>query len=240
VPHNNVSFSRDVSEPRVLNLGSQIVAIRKDFTQQVNACIYPTHLLKMTEANSAINWTLRCAEFLDAQAANMSLKAQVHIIETTPFCLLLGQPLQIQVLPTLNVNAVCVPAKLLLSPANDQASMLVHSNITKDMTPALLPLSIPTKPSPHDATLSSSNRDPFYGHEAAKLCACFISHLFTYLGVPHLPLPSSPTPTPRLDHFIATVFWTHGDYQKYTQQCIPPSGIRWSFLEPLLHACFRL
>jgi hypothetical protein len=79
-----MSFSGDISELRVLNLGSQIITIRKDFAQQVNACIYLTHLLKMTGANSTINWTLRCAEFLGAQAANVSLKAQVHVIETAP------------------------------------------------------------------------------------------------------------------------------------------------------------
>jgi hypothetical protein len=193
----------------------------------------------MTGANSTINWTLRCAEFLGAQAADMSLKTQVHVIETAHFRLLLGRPLQVQVPPTLNVNAACVPAKLLLPPANDQASTLVHNNVAKDMTPALPPLAIPTKPGPHDATSSSSDRDPFYGHETAKLHAHFVSHLFAYLDVPHSPPPSSRTPTPRLDHFIATGFWTHGDDQKYTRRCIPPSGIGWSFVEPPLHTCFR-
>jgi hypothetical protein len=84
MPHNDVSFSGDVSKLRVLDSGSQIIAIRKDFTQQVNVCIYLTHLLEMTGANSTINWTLRCAEFLGAQATNVSLKAQAHVIETMP------------------------------------------------------------------------------------------------------------------------------------------------------------
>jgi hypothetical protein len=83
MPHNDVLFSGDISELRVLNLGSQIIAIRKDFAQQVNVHIDLTHLLKMTGANSTINWTLRCAEFLGVQATKVSLKAQVHIIETT-------------------------------------------------------------------------------------------------------------------------------------------------------------
>jgi hypothetical protein len=118
--------------------------------------------------------------------------------------------------------------------------MLIHNNIMKDMMPALLPLAIPTKPSPHDTTSSSSNRVLFYGHEVAKLCAHFVSHLFTYPDVPHSPPPSSPTPTPRMDHFIATAFWTHGDHQKYMWWYIPPSGIGWSFVEPPLYTCLQL
>jgi hypothetical protein len=69
----------------------------------------------------------------------VSLKVQAHVIETAPFRLLFRRPLK--VLPTLNVNATHVPAKLLLPPANHQASTLAYNDVTKKVRP--VPASLP-------------------------------------------------------------------------------------------------
>jgi hypothetical protein len=87
----------------------------------------------------------------------------------------------------------------------------------------------------HGPMPSFSSSNLYHGCEqTTKLCAHFISHLFTCLDVP---LPSS-TQTPMLAYFIAMALWTHGNHQEHMQQCIPPSSIGWSAVEPLLSSPF--
>ncbi|TFY74863.1 hypothetical protein EWM64_g9149, partial [Hericium alpestre] len=67
---------------------------------------------------------------------------------------------------------------------------------------------ISRQPTAHNtASSASSTTDPFHGHEhVARLCARFVSHLFACpetQSVPPALSTSPPTPTPRLDHFIA-------------------------------------
>ena len=54
----------------------------------------------MEGANSATNWTLGCAEHLTMQVGNVSFTLHAHVVEHTPFHLLLGRPFQ-QLLCTL-------------------------------------------------------------------------------------------------------------------------------------------
>jgi hypothetical protein len=76
----------------VLDPGSQIVVIRRDLAEEVNARINPNHLVEMEGANGATNWTLGCAENLTMQVGNVPFKIHAHVVEDAPFQLLLGRP----------------------------------------------------------------------------------------------------------------------------------------------------
>ena len=80
--------------PGLLDLGSQIVVIRQDLAQEINARISPRLQIEMEGANGYTNWTLGCAEFLQMQVGDVSFKLHVHVVEHAPFHLLLGRPFQ--------------------------------------------------------------------------------------------------------------------------------------------------
>jgi hypothetical protein len=88
----NVLVGNQVTVPGVLDPGLQIVVIRCDLAEKVNACINPNHLVRMEGANRATNWTLGCAEYLTMQVGNVPFKIHAHIVEDAPFRLLLGWP----------------------------------------------------------------------------------------------------------------------------------------------------
>jgi hypothetical protein len=86
----DVAFSGSITEPAVLNPGSQIVVIRRDLAQEVNAHVNPSRRLEMEGANSTTNWTLGCAKYLNLQVGNVPLRVHAHVVEKAPFHLLLG------------------------------------------------------------------------------------------------------------------------------------------------------
>ena len=79
-------------EPGLLDPGSQIVVIRKDLTQELDARINTGLRIEMEGANSLTNWTLGCAENLPMHIGGVSFKLHAHVIECAPFRLLLGCP----------------------------------------------------------------------------------------------------------------------------------------------------
>jgi hypothetical protein len=60
--------------------------------------INPNLQIQMEGANSATNWTLGCAENLLMQIGDVPFHLHTHVVECTPFCLLLGCPFQHQLL----------------------------------------------------------------------------------------------------------------------------------------------
>jgi len=98
----NVAFGNGSAEPGLLDPGSQIVVIRKDLTQELNAHINAGLQIEMEGANSATNWTLGCAENIPMHIGGVSFKLHAHVVECAPFWLLLGRPFQHQVLCSLD------------------------------------------------------------------------------------------------------------------------------------------
>ena len=94
----DIALSSGITEPSLLDQGSQIVIIRQDLAQEINTQINPTLRIQMEGANSTTNWTLGCAENLPMQVGNIPFHLHAHIIECAPFCLLLGCPFQHQLL----------------------------------------------------------------------------------------------------------------------------------------------
>jgi len=98
----DVAFGNGSAEPGLLDLGSQIVVIRKDLAQELNAHINAGLRIEMEGANSATNWTLGCAENIPMRIGGVSFKLHAHVVERAPFRLLLGRPFQHQVLCSLD------------------------------------------------------------------------------------------------------------------------------------------
>ena len=78
----------------MIDPGSQIVVIRKDLAEEVGAHINLDICLETEGANGATNSTLGCAEHLAMQVGNVPFMLHAHVIEHTPFHLLLGRPFQ--------------------------------------------------------------------------------------------------------------------------------------------------
>jgi hypothetical protein len=104
----DITLSRSISEPTVLNPGLQIIIIWRDLAQEVNMCINSSQHLEMEGANSIMNWTLGCAEYLSIQVRNVPLKVHAHVVEKAPFHLLLGHPFQCTTLCHLKVHIGCL------------------------------------------------------------------------------------------------------------------------------------
>ena len=98
----DVTLGNGSAEPGLLDPGSQIVVIRKDLAQELNAHINAGLRIEMEGANSATNWTLGCAENIPMHIGGVSFKLHAHIVECAPFRLLLGCPFQHQVLCSLD------------------------------------------------------------------------------------------------------------------------------------------
>jgi len=94
----DISFGNGISEPGLLDLGSQIVIIRQDLAQEINTRISPRLRIEMEGANGYTNWTLGCAKFLPMQVGGVPFKLHVHVVEHAPFHLLLGRPFSRQLL----------------------------------------------------------------------------------------------------------------------------------------------
>ena len=60
----DINLGEGISEPGLLDPGSQIVVIRRDLAQEINAHVSPGLWIEMEGANGYTNWTLGCAEFL--------------------------------------------------------------------------------------------------------------------------------------------------------------------------------
>jgi len=98
----DIALGNGSMEPSLLDPGSQIVVIRKDLAQELNACINARLQIEMEGANGSTNWTLGCAENLPMCVGDVTFKVHMHVIKHTPFQLLLGHPFQHQVLCTLD------------------------------------------------------------------------------------------------------------------------------------------
>jgi hypothetical protein len=90
-----------MTEAAVIDPGSQIVAIRKDLADSLAMKPNPDAALEMEAANSATNWTLGCVEYLTLQIGDIPFKVHAHVIEDTPFRVLLSRPFQRVVLSIL-------------------------------------------------------------------------------------------------------------------------------------------
>ena len=90
----DIQIADQVTEAGIVDLGSQIVVIRKDLAQQVGATINTHQQLEMEGANGATNWTLGCAKYLPMHAGGIQVLVHAHVVENAPFCLLLGRPFQ--------------------------------------------------------------------------------------------------------------------------------------------------
>ena len=94
----DIDFSNGVSEPGLLDPGSQIVVIQQDLAKEINAQVSPGLRIEMEGANSHTNWTLGCAESLSMQIGGIPFKLHAHVVERAPFRLLLGRPFTHQLL----------------------------------------------------------------------------------------------------------------------------------------------
>jgi len=90
----DILIGNTLTEAAVLDPGSQIVVIRQDLAQQIDAPINSAWLLEMEGANGATNWTLGCIENLILQIEGVPFKVHAHVVEHAPFRLLLGRPFQ--------------------------------------------------------------------------------------------------------------------------------------------------
>ena len=106
-----------VSEPSVLDSGSQIIVIQKNLALEVGATINADQLLQLEGANGATNWTLGCAEHLPMSLGGIYFTMHAHVVECAPFHLLLGRPFQhallcqLKDLPSGKVEvSICDPA----------------------------------------------------------------------------------------------------------------------------------
>ena len=88
----DVALSNGSMEPALLDSGSQIVVIRKDLAQELNAHINAGLRIEMEGANGSTNWTLGCVEHLPMRVGGVSFNLHAHVIEHAPFRLLLGRP----------------------------------------------------------------------------------------------------------------------------------------------------
>jgi len=77
------------------------------------------HTIEMEGANSAMNWTVECVEFLTMQVGNVPFKVHAHVIENANFSLLFDHPFQqvllchFEDLPEGEVEvSICDPTKI--------------------------------------------------------------------------------------------------------------------------------
>ncbi|KAI9507497.1 hypothetical protein F5148DRAFT_958651, partial [Russula earlei] len=88
----DISVATGISEPGVLDPGSQIVAIRQDLAREIGVRINSTRRIEMEGANGITNWTLGCAEHVPMQVGGVPFKIHAYVVERAPFRLLLGRP----------------------------------------------------------------------------------------------------------------------------------------------------
>ena len=98
----DIALGNGSAELGLLDLGSQIVVIRKDLAQELNACINAGLRIEMEGANGSTNWTLGCAKHLPMRIRGVTFKLHAHVIKHAPFWLLLRHPFQRQVLCSLD------------------------------------------------------------------------------------------------------------------------------------------
>jgi len=153
----DIAFSNGSAEPGLLDPGSQIVVIHKDLTQELNAHINPGLQIEMEGANSATNWTLGCAENIPMRIRGVSFKLHAHIVECTPFRLLLGRPFQHQVLCSLNPLPDRLLEVFICDPSDISQCILVPSRPCTAQVASIRVLSYhmkPTFPSPSNLMLA--------------------------------------------------------------------------------------
>jgi hypothetical protein len=76
----------------ILDPGLQIIIIHQDLAEEVGAFINTRHHIEMEGANGTTNWMVGCTEYLTMQVGGVLCKVHTHIVEDTPFKLLLGRP----------------------------------------------------------------------------------------------------------------------------------------------------
>ncbi|KAI9435904.1 hypothetical protein F5148DRAFT_989786, partial [Russula earlei] len=90
----DITFTPDLTEPGVIDPGSQIVVIRQDLAREVNAKINYAQRLAMESANGLTSWTVGCAENLPMRIGDISFALHAYVVEQAPMRLLLGRPFQ--------------------------------------------------------------------------------------------------------------------------------------------------
>ncbi|KAI9507179.1 hypothetical protein F5148DRAFT_981775, partial [Russula earlei] len=90
----DITFTPDLTEPGVIDPGSQIVVIRQDLAREVNAKINYTQRLAMESANRLTSWMVGCAENLPMRIGDISFVLHAYVVEQAPMRLLLGRPFQ--------------------------------------------------------------------------------------------------------------------------------------------------
>ncbi len=86
----DILINNKTTEPSVLDQGSQIIVIRADLAHDIGATINTKWHLEMEGVNGSTSWTLGCTEHLPMRIGSVDFQVHAHIIETAPYCLLLG------------------------------------------------------------------------------------------------------------------------------------------------------
>ena len=110
----------------VLDQGSQIVIIHENLAREVGARINNQHTLHMEGMTGSTSRTLGCAEDLEMCIGNISFTIHAHVIQTAPFCLLLGHPFHHLLLCQLEDHPDCVDASI-CNPTDPLCSITVPS-----------------------------------------------------------------------------------------------------------------
>jgi len=153
----DIALGNGSAEPGLLDPGSQIVVTRKDLAQELNACINAGLWIEMEGANSSTNWTLGCAKNLPMHIGGVTFKVHVHVIEHTPFRLLLGRPFQHQVLCMLNLLPNGSLEVFICDPSDISQCILIPSQACTAQVASIWVLSYhmrPIFPSPLNLTLA--------------------------------------------------------------------------------------
>jgi len=111
----------------------------------------------MEGANGSTNWTLGCAKNLPMHIRGVTFKVHAHVIEHTPFRLLLGCPFQHQVLCTLDLLPNGSLDVFIRNPSDISQRILVPSQPHIAQVASIRVLSYhmrPTFPSPSNLTLA--------------------------------------------------------------------------------------
>ena len=108
------------------NQGLQIVVICEDLAREVGARINKQRTLCMEGVTGSTSRMLGCAEDLEMCIGNVSFTIHAHVIQTMPFCLLLGRPFHHLLLCQLEDHPDHIDVSI-HDPANPSCSIVVPS-----------------------------------------------------------------------------------------------------------------
>ncbi|KAI9449120.1 hypothetical protein F5148DRAFT_987770 [Russula earlei] len=90
----DITFTPGLTEPGVIDPGSQIIVIRQDLAREVNTKINYGQHLAMESANRLTSWMVGCTENLPMRIGDIPFVLHTYVVEHAPMRLLLGRPFQ--------------------------------------------------------------------------------------------------------------------------------------------------